>query len=82
MIMRWAARRLLSGWSMARAIENDRLLDTLQHLLEVDARDLDHALDHAATVVADALGAEKAFIRDNDQVLTARGTSETPLGRK
>ena len=70
---------------MARAIDNDRLLNTLGQLLEVDARDLDHALDHAATVVADAIGAEKvdAFIRDTDrQVLTARGTSETPLGRK
>ena len=80
-----AAWRLLAGDGVARAIDNDRLVNTLGDLLEVDARDLDHALDHAASVVADAIGAEKvdAFIRDADrQVLTARGTSETPLGRK
>ena len=61
------------------------MLSTLEHLLEVEARDLDHALDEAATVLADVLGAEKvdAFLVDGEkQILRARGTSKTPLGDK
>lgn len=62
-----------------------RMLRTLEQLLEVEARDLDHALDEAATLLADVLGAEKvdAFLLEADQqILRARGTSKTPLGEK
>jgi len=61
------------------------MLRTLEQLLEVEARDLDHALDEAATLLADVLGAEKvdAFLLEADQqILRARGTSKTPLGEK
>jgi signal transduction histidine kinase len=70
---------------VAQTVSGDRTLETLENLLEVDARDIDQALDSAATVIANVLGAEKvdAFLRDEGRpILRARGTSETQLGRK
>lgn len=65
--------------------EHDRRRATLELLLALDAVDLDGALNEAAQIVAEALGADKvdAFIYDAEtECLVARGTSDTPMGRK
>jgi signal transduction histidine kinase len=67
------------------ATGQNRLLTTLERLLEIVPRDLDSALDAAALAVAEALRAEKvdAFLYEpSTSTLVARGTSPTPLGRK
>ena len=58
-------------------------LDLLEQLMAIETRDLGHALDEASTRIAEALGAEKvdAFLVEG-QVLRARGTSRTDLGRR
>jgi len=64
---------------------NDRRRTTLEQLLALDAVDLDSALNDAALIVAEALGADKvdAFIYEAEtECLVARGTSDTPMGRK
>jgi len=63
----------------------DRRRATLERLLALDALELDSALHEAAQIVADALDADKvdAFVYDApSQQLVARGTSDTPLGRR
>src|SRR3954452_19945021 len=65
--------------------EPDRRRSTLELLLALDAVDLDGALNEAAQIVAEALGADKvdAFIYEAEtECLVARGTSDTPMGRK
>lgn len=62
-----------------------RLLTTLECLLEIDALDVDSALNQACQSVAEALGSDKvdAFLYDPDaDRLVARGTSDTPMGRR
>ncbi len=62
-----------------------RLLATLECLLEIDALDVDSALHQACQSVAEALGSDKvdAFLYDPDaDRLVARGTSDTPMGRR
>ena len=64
---------------------NDRLLSTLERLLEIEATSVDDALDQATQLVAEALNADKVdvFLLDTAaQTLVARGTSDTPLGHK
>lgn len=64
---------------------DDRLLGTLERLLEIEAVSGDEALDQATQLVAEALNAEKvdAFLLDAAvQTLVAHGTSDTPLGHK
>ncbi|HEY6959301.1 MAG TPA: HAMP domain-containing sensor histidine kinase [Candidatus Limnocylindria bacterium] len=68
---------------MADATEHEpRLLHLLEQLLEIDPEDSEHALDEAATAIAEALPAEKVdtFLAEGE-ILRARGTSETDLGR-
>jgi len=67
---------------IADPVDQQRLLVLLEQLMAIDARDLDHALDEASTRIAEALGAEKvdAFVAEGE-VLRARGTSRTELGR-
>lgn len=62
--------------------DESRLLHLLERLLDIEPEDSEHALDEAATAIADALPAEKVdtFIAEGS-VLRARGTSETDLGR-
>src|SRR3954470_19845201 len=63
---------------------HDRRRSTLEQLLALDAVDLDGALNEAAQIVAEALGADKvdAFIYEaKTECLVARGTSDTPMGR-
>jgi two-component system, OmpR family, sensor kinase len=67
------------------ACEHDRLLNTLERLLAIEATDFRVALNQAASLVAEALGAEKvdAFILDPTvSTLVAVGVSNTPLGQR
>jgi two-component system, OmpR family, sensor kinase len=63
----------------------DLAASTLERLLALEATDVDSALEQAAQLVAEALNADKvdAFIYDPSiHSLVARGTSDTPMGRK
>jgi two-component system OmpR family sensor kinase len=63
----------------------ERLLAILERLLELEPTGLQHALESAAQLVAEALGADKvdAFLHDPGiDSLVAVGTSDTPMGRK
>jgi two-component system OmpR family sensor kinase len=63
----------------------DRLLTTLERLLEIEATQVHAALDQASQMVAEALGADKvdAFLYDPAiDSLVAMGTSDTPTGHK
>ena len=82
-----SSRSELATWANQRglaAVQN-RLLATLERLMELVPQDLDSALDAATLTLADALGCEKvdAFLYEPaTSTLVARGTSPTPLGRK
>jgi two-component system OmpR family sensor kinase len=63
----------------------DDPLALLEQLLAIEATGLDEALDEAAQLVSTALAADKvdAFLYDPaTATLVARGTSDTPLGRR
>lgn len=63
----------------------DRRRATLEQLLALDGVELGEALDQAAQIVAEALGADKvdAFVYEaSTAILIARGTSDTPMGRR
>jgi two-component system OmpR family sensor kinase len=82
-----SSRSELAAWVTQRGLATgqNRLLTTLERLLEIVPRDLDSALDAAALAVAEALRAEKvdAFLYEPlTSTLVARGTAPTPLGRK
>ena len=65
--------------------EQGRLLATLERLLTIKALEVKSALDEASTLVAKAVGADKAdtFMHDPaTETLVAMGTSDTPLGHK
>ena len=64
---------------------DDRLLFTLERLLEIRATGLEAALDEASDLLVAALDADKAdvFVHEAEtQTLIARGTSRTPMGRR
>ncbi len=64
------------------ADSKQRLLDTLEHLLEIETSDIDLALSEATDRVARALGAHKvdAFLYDpTHDTLVALGSSHQPL---
>jgi two-component system, OmpR family, sensor kinase len=66
-------------------IKPDRLLTTLEQLLAIDATELQPALQRAANIVSEVLGADKVDVflyEGQTESLVARGTSDTPLGRK
>ncbi len=63
----------------------DRLLTTLQDLLDLTATNVDETLHKTAQLVTHALGVDKVdlFLYDaQSQNLIARGTSTTPMGNK
>jgi GAF domain-containing protein len=67
------------------AAERDRLLETLQRLLALEAADLPSALRGAADLLGQALGADKVDVFLHDaagEALVAVGTSDTPMGRR
>jgi two-component system OmpR family sensor kinase len=81
------SRTQIARWAVEEGLHagQDRLLTTLERLLEVQPASLTAAMDHVATLVAEALDAEKvdAFVHDPaTATLNAVGTSDTPLGRK
>jgi two-component system, OmpR family, sensor kinase len=68
-----------------RVPEHERLLGVLQRMLETPVADLRGGLEHAANLIADALGADKvdAFLYDpSRESLVAVGTSTQPLSAK
>lgn len=63
----------------------DRLLATLERLLELPATEVKVTLGQAAQLIAEVLAADKIdiFFHDNTtETLVALGTSDTPMGRK
>jgi two-component system, OmpR family, sensor kinase len=81
-----SSRAELAVWASQHglAVLQDRLLTTLERLLEIDPADLDSSLDQAAQALAEVLGADKvdAFLHESTtSTLVARGTSDTPMGR-
>ena len=65
--------------------QGTRLLTTLQRLLAIQVPETGPALDEAATLVAEALGADKVdiFLYQADiDCLVAIGTSKTPMGQR
>jgi len=63
----------------------DRLLTTLESLLELPATDVNSILNQAALLVSRVLAAENtaAFLYDDaTNALVALGTSDTPMGRR
>ena len=63
----------------------DRLLATLERLLELPATEVKVTLGQAAQLIAEVLAADKVdiFFHDNtNETLVALGTSDTPMGRK
>src|SRR5712691_12241883 len=80
-------RTQIATWAVEEGIHDgqDRLLTTLEQLLELQPVSLSVAMDHVATLLAQALDAEKvdAFLHDPaTAILNAIGTSDTPLGHK
>jgi two-component system OmpR family sensor kinase len=62
-----------------------RLLTTLERLLDITAPDVKGALTEASDLIVRAIGADKAdvFLRDPaTETLVAVGTSRTPMGRR
>ncbi|MDP8924121.1 MAG: LuxR C-terminal-related transcriptional regulator [Chloroflexota bacterium] len=62
-----------------------RLVDTIQRLLNIRSIELRPALDEAASLVAEVLGADKVDVflyRADIDSLVAMGTSATPMGRR
>jgi signal transduction histidine kinase len=62
----------------------DRLLNTLERLLELPATEVDTTLNRAAQLVADVLSADKVdifFYDPTNETLVSLGISDTPMGR-
>ncbi|MFL5690510.1 MAG: GAF domain-containing protein [Ktedonobacteraceae bacterium] len=63
----------------------ERLLTTLKHLLELPAIDVNDTIQQAVQLITEVLDADKvdAFFHDTStDTLVARGTSNTPMGRR
>jgi signal transduction histidine kinase len=76
------SKKLTEGSNEQKA---DRLLHTLEKLLEIEAVQFDSTLQQMAYLVAETFHAEKVDIFLYDEAvstLVALGTSDTPLGRR
>ena len=63
----------------------DRLLTTLEGLLELPATEVKATLDQATSLIAEVLAADKVDVFFHDpasETLVALGTSDTPMGRR
>ena len=63
----------------------DRLLTTLEGLLELSATDVKATLNQATSLIAEVLAADKVDVFFHDwasETLVALGTSDTAMGRK
>ncbi len=81
------SRTQIAAWAVEHGLHGgqDRLLSTLEGLLEMQPTTLNEAMDHAANLVSEAVGAEKvdAFVHDETTAtLIAVGVSTTPLGHR
>lgn len=81
------SRTQIAAWAVEHGLHGgqDRLLTTLERLLEAQPATLKAAMDHAANLVAEALEADKvdAFLHEaSTATLVAIGISDTPLGQK
>jgi GAF domain-containing protein len=81
------SRAGIVAWAVEQGLRahQDRLLTTLERLLQIQATTLTGALEEAATLIAQALETEKvdAFPHEPPtDTLVALGASDTPLGRK
>ena len=82
-----SSRAEIAAWAVEHGLgaRQDRLLTTLERLLQIQATTLPGALDEAATLIAQVLGTEKvdAFVHEpHTDTLVAVGASDTPLGHK
>lgn len=82
-----SSRSELATWVSQHGIADgqNRLLNTLERLIQILPLDLDSALDAASLAVAEALRCDKVdtfLYEPSTSTLVARGTSPTPLGRK
>jgi two-component system, OmpR family, sensor kinase len=69
----------------AAAQRQERLLTTLEGLLELPATEVNTTLNQAAQLVAEVLAADKVdvfFHESANETLVALGTSDTPMGRR
>lgn len=85
--LQFGSRTQVVAWAVEHGLHGgqDRLLTTLERLLEHQQTTLKSAMNHAANLVAEALGADKvdAFLEESEtRTLVAVGTSATPLGHK
>jgi two-component system OmpR family sensor kinase len=81
------SRTQIAAWAVEHGLHGgqDRLLTTLEGLLEMQPTTLKEAMDQAANLVSEALSAEKvdAFVHDEaTATLVAVGVSATPLGQR
>jgi DNA-binding CsgD family transcriptional regulator len=78
------SRAQIASWAIEHGLgaTQDRLLTTLERLLAIEATTLKSALDAAAQLVGEALGADKVDVWFHDpatDTLVAVGASDTPL---
>jgi signal transduction histidine kinase len=81
------SRAEIATWATAHGLNGtqDRLLVTLERLLEVQPNGLKSAMDQAASLLAAVLGTDKvdAFLHDEEtDTLVAVGASNTPVARQ
>ena len=81
------SRGQIAAWATANGLNGtqDRLLGTLERLLEVQPTDLRTAMNQVSTLIAEVLGTDKvdAFLHDSEtDTMVAVGASHTPMGRQ
>src|SRR5438477_1198691 len=81
------SRAQIAAWATAHGLNGtqDRLLLTLERLLEIQPTGLKSAMDQAASLIAEVLGTDKvdAFLHDQETAtLVAVGASNTPMARQ
>ena len=81
------SRTQIATWAVGHGLSDsqDRLLTTLERLLELQPTSLGAAMTEAASLIADVLAADKvdAFLHDEQtDTLVAVGASQTPMARK
>jgi DNA-binding CsgD family transcriptional regulator len=75
----------MDGQSLSPPVGDDRLFETLVRLHAIISPEVRPALDQAATLVGEALSADKVDVFIHEvarESLVALGTSDTPMGRK
>jgi two-component system, OmpR family, sensor kinase len=82
-----STRAQIAAWATAQGLNatEDRLLVTLERLLEMQPTGLGNAMDQVASLVAEVLGTDKvdAFLHEPETAtLVAVGASDTPMSRR